>query len=100
MLDTLGFSDIAGFVALVITVAYTCLGLPVQIRKNYSSKSTRGLSLFTVILMLATFTSWLVYGIVKAQQDWYLVGSNLPGAACTVVLVSQFWLYRRIKPDK
>jgi uncharacterized protein with PQ loop repeat len=100
MFDTLGIADVAGFLAFLVTVAYTCLGLPSQIRKNHASGSAAGLSLVSTILMLCTFSSWLVYGLVKTQRDWYLVGSNLPGTLCALIILLQCLVQRRLKGDK
>jgi len=100
MFYALGVADVAGFLAFVITVAYTCLGLPSQIRKNHASRSATGLSVVSTTLMFCTFSSWLVYGMVKAQRDWYLVGSNLPGTVCALIILLQCLVQRRAKGDK
>lgn len=89
--------DIWGWIALVITVIYTCFGLPVQIYKNFKSKSTEGLSLFLMIMLLFTFSSWVVYATVKQPKDWYVIASNFPGAVCVLIILTQFVLYRRPK---
>ncbi|HET6347153.1 MAG TPA: SemiSWEET family transporter [Myxococcota bacterium] len=86
--------DTIGTIALVITVIYTCFGLPVQIRKNYQDKSVAGLSLFLMIMLLFTFSSWVAYGWVKEQKDWYVIASNAPGALCVAIILVQFKLYR------
>ena len=86
--------DTIGCTALIITLTYTCLGLPAQIRKNYVNKSTAGLSLFMTIMLLLTFSSWVTYALVKSPQDWYIAGSNFPGAICVVIVLCQFRLYR------
>jgi len=88
-------ADILGWFALVITLVYTCFGLPVQIRKNYLSKSTEGLSLFLMVALLFTFSSWVVYAAAKPDPDWYVIGSNAPGALCVLVILAQFYKYRR-----
>jgi uncharacterized protein with PQ loop repeat len=92
-------SDIIGFVAFLITVTYTCFGLPAQIRKNYVNKSTAGIPLVTMVLLFFTFSSWVVYGLIKPEKDWYIVGSNFPGAVFVAVMLCQFWIYRRNKPN-
>ncbi|MBI5961486.1 MAG: PQ-loop repeat-containing protein [Chloroflexi bacterium] len=87
-------TDFVGFSAFLITVIYTCLGLPVQIRKNYRSKSTAGLSPFMILLMACAFSTWVIYGLIKSDQDWYIVGSNFPGAVFSFTILSQTWRYR------
>ena len=86
--------DIVGMAAFFITVVYTCIGLPIQVRKNYLNKSTTGLSLFMMAVLFFTFSSWIAYGLVKSPKDWYIIGSNIPGAGWVFVILFQFWIYR------
>jgi len=86
--------DIVGTAAFLITVTYTCIGLPIQVRKNYLNKSMGGISLFMMVVLFFTFSSWIIYGFVKFPRDWYIIGSNIPGAACVFVILCQFWAYR------
>ncbi len=90
----MGTVDVVGWIAFLITVTYTCIGLPIQVRKNYANKSMGGISLFMMVLMFFTFSSWVVYGLVKSPKDWYIVGSNIPGACCIFIILCQFWAYR------
>ncbi len=83
--------DILGWIALIITLIYTGLGLPVQIRQNLIRRSTGGLSLFMTVLLCLTFSSWVAYGLVKT--DWYIIIPNLTGAVCAFVILWQFWKY-------
>ncbi len=89
--------DIWGWIALVITLIYTCFGLPVQIFKNFKHKSVEGLSLFLMIMLLFTFSSWVVYAGVKPEPDWYVIASNGPGALCVLIILGQFVIYHRPK---
>ena len=84
--------DIVGWIALVVTLTYTAFGLPVQIRKNWSKKSTEGLSLFMTVLLLGTFSSWVVYSALKS--DWYILIPNAVGAVGALVILGQFVAYR------
>lgn len=88
-------SDNVGVIAFLVTVAYTCWGLPLQIHDYYVSKSTGKLSPIMVALMFFTFSSWVVYGLTKIEKDLYIVGSNLPGAVFALVIFFQVWYYRR-----
>lgn len=90
-------TDIVGFTAFLVTLIYTCLGLPAQIRKNYRSRSTSGLSVATIGLMAVAFSTWVVYAVLK--EDWYILGSNFPGAVFAFIILSQFWLYRKNRTD-
>lgn len=86
--------EIFGWLALIITVLYTCLGIPAQIRQNVKQKSTAGLSLTTYILSLMCFSVWVVYGALKTPRDWFIIASNFPGAIFIAVILHQFWKYR------
>jgi len=86
--------DIVGLVALIVTIIYTGYGLPVQIYKNYQAKSTKGLSLSMMVLLLLTLTTWVVYGIVKMPKDWYIIISNSIGMVSVFIIITQFWVYR------
>ena len=87
--------DIVGLTASIISVIYTGLGMPVQIYKNYSAKSTAGLSLSMMILLFMTLVSWVVYGILKT--DWYIILPNFIGSISVTIIFIQFWLYRNIE---
>jgi len=86
--------NIAGTAALVITLVYTCFGMPTQIYHNYVSKSTAGLSRFLMFMTFLTFTAWVTYASVKTPPDFYILSSNLIGAFFTAVILVQFFLYR------
>lgn len=87
-----------GLIAFIVTLTYTCLGMPVQIRKNFKQKSVMGLSLFMTVLMLIVFISWCVYAVLR--RDWYILWSNAPGAVCATIILGQFWNYRTNKDDR
>ncbi len=87
--------DAAGWVAMIVSVSYTCLGLPMQARKNYVNKSTAGLSGIMVIMLVLVFSSWIFYASVKSPPDWYIIVSNSPGLICAIVLLYQFRIYRK-----
>ena len=89
MVDTIGLS------AAIITTVYTSFGLPVQVYKNFQNKSVEAFSLVMTLMMLLTFTSWVVYGFVKPTPDWYVIVSNTPGALCAAIILVQFALYRK-----
>ena len=87
--------SIIGWIALSVTIIYTCFGLPSQIHRNYEKKSTQGISLFMIIMLLFTFSSWIIYGFAKNPKDWYIITSNIPGAICISAILYQFWIYRK-----
>ncbi|MDB5194139.1 MAG: hypothetical protein JWN50_153 [Parcubacteria group bacterium] len=84
--------EVIGTIATIITLLYTVLGLPAQIRKNKQRGSVEGISLFMCIMLLLTFSSWVVYAVFK--KDYYILISNLPGAICALVILFQLRLYK------
>lgn len=90
-----GFADTLGFVALIITTIYTFLGLPSQILRNYKKKSTEGLSLFLIVMLSLTFCVWSLYSYFKVPRDYYILFSNSPGFFFSVVVLLQFWIYKK-----
>ncbi len=86
--------QIIGALATAITLAYTCIGLPAQVRKNAQQKSTGGLSLFMYVLSFMTFSIWVIYGLVKAPHDWFIITSNFPGAVFVASILYQFRAFR------
>lgn len=86
--------QLIGALATAITLAYTCIGLPAQVRKNAQQKSTGGLSLFMYVLSFLTFFIWVIYGLVKAPRDWFIIASNLPGALFVALILYQFRAFR------
>ena len=86
--------DISGWIAFLTTITYTSFGLPVQIYKNYTTRSVKGLSLSMMVMLFLAFSSWVVYGLVKFPHDWYIVGSNSVGLVSVAVILLQFWFYR------
>ena len=81
--------------AVVATISYTCLGIPVQIVKNYKRQSTQGVSLFMITFMSLTLLLWSTYAWLKIPADFFIIGSNIPGFLFSLVLIAQFWIYRK-----
>ena len=83
--------NIVGYIASFITIVYTAVGMPNQIIKNYKLKSAESLSLFLFVTLFFTFTSWVVYGILK--PDWFICIPNALGAICASIIVYQIIYY-------
>ena len=83
--------EVLGWIAFLITLVFTCVGLPVQIYRNHATKSV-GFAIPMIFLQLLTFSSWVIYGLSK--NDWYIVGSNFPGAIGILIILCQCWIYR------
>lgn len=88
-------TDLLGMTALIITTIYTVFGLPAQIISNFKKKTTQGLSLFLMIMLTLTFSIWSLYSYEKRPADWYVFLSNSPGVIFGLVILFQFWLYRK-----
>lgn len=90
-------AEIIGWAAVAITLAYTLLGLPMQILKNHRTQSTGGLSLLMIGLLFVTFIMWVAYGV--ARNDIIIIIPNTVGTLCVSVLLAQFWRYRDAPVD-
>jgi uncharacterized protein with PQ loop repeat len=90
--------DIIGWIATIVTIAYTSYGLPVQFYKNYKKKSTEGLSPSMIVMMFLTFLSWVIYAAMKSPPDFYIMVCNFIGAVWAFIILIQIWIYR--KPQK
>lgn len=88
-------SDYLGILAVIITLVYTSLGFPVQIKNNYKRKTTKGLSLFFMVMSTSTFFVWSTYAYSKNPIDWYMFFSNIPGIIFGIIILFQFWYYRK-----
>jgi len=89
-------TDILGVTALIITTVYTFFGLPAQILSNFKNKSTKGLSLFLMIMLTITFLVWSLYSYLKQPPDFYILLSNSPGFIFGTIILFQFWYYRKV----
>lgn len=87
--------DIMGWIATIVTVAYTSYGLPVQFYKNYKKKSKEGLSLSMIVMMFLTFLSWVIYAAMKSPPDCYIMVRNSTGAVWAFIILIQIWIYRK-----
>ena len=90
-------TELMGTFAMIVTILLCCVGLPGQIRKNYTAKSTHGLSLVLFGLQFSAFAAWSTYGFLK--PDYYIVASNVPSVAGVAIILGQFLYYRSQKPS-
>lgn len=81
-----------GLVASIVTVIYTGIGLPDQIRKIALKQSTEGLSLPMNVLVLFAFSIWAWYGVL--DRNWYIILPNSLGTLGTIVILGQFYYFR------
>jgi uncharacterized protein with PQ loop repeat len=86
---------VLGWLASFGTIAYLSVGVPFQIHKNFRNKSTKGFSLGLVIFMIVSIVLWMAYAWTKEPKDLFILGSNLPGLLFSLILLGQFYLYRK-----
>lgn len=91
-------NNILGWLASIGSIVYLSIGLPCQIYKNYRNKSASGVSLPLVIFMSVSILLWLAYAWTKQPQtDWFIFASNFPGLVFSLLLLAQFYVYRKNK---
>jgi len=66
--------DIAAIIAtltLIFGVVVKVIGFPDQIRKNYTRKSTKGLSTTFIALSFTAYALWTIHGIIRDDPGSY-----------------------------
>ncbi len=87
---------IVGIAVATVSVLVKVLGMPDQIRKNYTRKSTGGLSLLNYSLSFSAYALWTWYGGLK--HDWpVMLAQGFLGLVVTGIILWQFFLYRKKK---
>jgi len=85
--------EILGYNATIAGLLGVVVGLITQIVKNYRRKSCEGLSLVWILLAGYSYASWLLYGV--SRHDIFLVVPQSLGTLCMLIILVQFWLYRK-----
>jgi uncharacterized protein with PQ loop repeat len=83
------------YLAAISSLAIVLQGYPSQIISNWRRKSCEGLSLSLFILLFCASTFWSLHGWSK--RDWFLIVSQVPGVALTLVILMQCYVYRKAK---
>jgi uncharacterized protein with PQ loop repeat len=86
-------TSVLGVLAVIASFVIVFYGTPAQIIKNWRRKSCAGLALPLFCQVFVAYTLWALYGLIK--PDWFLVVSQVPGAILTLVLLLQFFYYRK-----
>lgn len=87
--------QILGYNATLAGLLGVVIGLVTQIIKNWRRKSCEGLSLWWIALAGYSYFAWLMYGI--SRNDIFLTVPQSIGTLCMVIILFQFWLYRKNK---
>ena len=92
-IQSITFAGIVGALTLVIGVLVKLMGLPDQIRKNLTRKSTRGLSTTFMILSFIAYSLWTLHGML--QKDMVLIIGQGLGIFTTAIILWQIYIYRK-----
>ena len=82
-----------GFAAAASSLIGIGVGITLQIYKNYERKSCEGLSFILMLTAFLAYSTWAAYGFAK--EDSFLEWSQTPGSVLMLVILFQFWIYRK-----
>lgn len=85
----MSFLDVLGVIAAMLTLS----GFIPQIVKGYKTKKLEDISYFFMLLFIAGFSLWLVYGFYK--NDWVIMAANAAGIFFAFALLSMKYKYSR-----
>lgn len=86
-------TSIIGIIATIFSLIFVFIGLSSQLLKNYRLKSVKGLAFISFLFSFLVFFSWFIYGILK--KDFYLIISQGAGTVIALLILFQFWIYRK-----
>lgn len=92
-IHTITFASIIGFLTLIVGILVKVVGLPNQIKKNHTRKSTEGLSTWFMVLSCIAYCLWTIHGIL--QNDMVLVLGQGLGIITTGIILWQIVIYRK-----
>lgn len=95
-MGTLTFTAIVGFLTVGLGVLVKLVGFPDQMRRNYKSKSTKGLSTAFIALSFLAYTMWTLHGILV--KDMVIVIGQGLGIVTTGAILIQIYVYRKANP--
>lgn len=84
---------VVGVLTTIVAVLVKVIGLPDQIRKNHSRKSTEGLSVVFFGLGFLSYFLWTLYGTLKG--DWVLILGQGAGMVTMGIIAFQIYSYRK-----
>ena len=92
-MGALTFTAIVGFLTVGLGVLVKLVGFPDQMRRNYKSKSTKGLSTAFISLSFLAYSMWTLHGILVKDMV-VVVGQGL-GIITTGAILVQIYIYRK-----
>jgi uncharacterized protein with PQ loop repeat len=90
-------TNIIGLAATIVSLTIVFVGLPQQIYKNWKNKNCKGLATSLIFAAFGTYTLWSLYGWMKPEL--FLAISQTPGSIFALILVIQFFLYKKKRPE-
>ena len=81
-----------GVITTIVAILVKVIGLPDQIRKNHSRKSTEGLSVVFFGLGFLSYFLWTLYGGLKG--DWVLILGQGAGMVTMGIIAFPIYFYR------
>jgi len=91
-------AEVFGTIAVILSLCCILVGLPVQIYKNYEQQSCKGFSFWFGLFSFFSSVAWFGHGWSK--PNLFLCISNVPSAIFMLVILAQFWMYRKQEPKE
>jgi len=85
-------SDIFGTLTLVFSIILVAIALPSQIRKNLREKKS-GMAFLMIAIPLGMFSMRASYALTI--KSWYLVIPDFIGSVLWLVILVQYFVYRK-----
>jgi uncharacterized protein with PQ loop repeat len=93
--NMLSIAVIIGVLTTILSILIKVVGFPDQIKKNYTRKSTEGVSTLFYVLSFITYALWTAHGFM--QHDWVVILGQGLGIVTTGIIVFQIFKYRKKK---
>jgi uncharacterized protein with PQ loop repeat len=90
----LGLETVVGVATVFFGILVKVIGIPDQIRQNFTRKSTEGVSLVNQSVGFLAYFFWTFYGLLR--HDPVLIYGQALGVIFTAIVLYQFALYRGV----
>lgn len=89
---------VLGIIAMTLGLIVTFVGFPMQVVKNWKSKTTGDLSFGMWMLSFLSSLSWVAYGFFREVPDYFLVIPSFFGSLFAGIIVAQIIIYKDNSP--
>lgn len=89
--------SVLGIIGAIISSLIVVLGLTQQIYLNFKRKSCEGLAPILFFLVSVSYITWSLYSLLK--PDYFLAIPQTLGAVISLILLFQWFRYRKNKPS-